>query len=286
MIVNCSVCFHPKYSEIHARLKSGEPVQRVASAYGLPRTNVARHNRSNHPPPREPESKRKRALSDPRKNPPEEREPMPTDEEIVSIKTHEGRTQIVARFVDRGLWRNLETAQKFARLWPDATPERIARYARDAAEIVRDHRGPKLLRREVMIAEGWRLYRKAYQRDQLGAALNCLRFLFELDGLAYEPGLVDALLESKAWALFEPVIKRESPYLYERLNSLVRIAESARRKAQEIVDNPAPALVEAGTAEEPTEREEPETFAAPRNVGGRRPRAARVEDDEEGSDEG
>jgi hypothetical protein len=276
--VLCSVCYHPKYSEIHARLKTGEPVQRVANDYGLPRSNVARHHRANHPPPKEPkpEPKPRKAQSDPRKNPPEEREPMPSDEEIASIRSHEARTQIVARYIDRGLWRNLETAQKFARLWPDATPNRIARYAGDAAEIVKDHRGSKLLRREVIIAEGWRLYRKAYQRDQLGAALNCLRFVFEADGLAYEPGLVDALLESKAWALVEPVIKRESPYLYERLSSLIRIAESARRKGQEIAENPALALVET-TGETVHE----ETFAAPRNVGGRRPK-----DENEGSAEG
>lgn len=262
-------------------------MQRVAQAYGIPRTNVGRHHKANHPPPKEPEPKAERkARSDPRKNPPEEREPMPTDEEIASIKTHDGRTAIVARYIDRGLWRNLETAQKFARLWPDATPERIARYARDAAEIVRDHRGPKLLRREVMIAEGWKLYRKAYQRDQLGAALNCLRFIFEADGLAYEPGLIDALLESKAWAMFEPVIKRESPYLYERLHSLAKLAESARRKGQEIAENPAIALVETTAEEAPEEGEPEETFAAPRN-GGRRPRVeVTTESQDEGTEEG
>lgn len=282
------MCFHPKYSEIHARLKTGEPVQSVATSFELPRSNVARHHRNNHPPPRESAPEPRKARSDPRKNPPEEREPLPSNEEIAATKTHEGRTQVVALFVDRGMWRNLETAQRFARLWPDASSERIARYARDAAEMVRDHRGPKLLRREVMIAEAWKLYRKAFQRDQLAPALNCLRFIAEQDGLAPEPDLVDALLESKAWALFEPIIRRESPCLYDRLNSVVRAAESARRKAQEIVENPAPALIEA-RVDEPSEepKDEPvETFAAPRNVGGRRPRASRVEDDGEGSDEG
>lgn len=272
----CKVCYHPKYAEIYDLIKAGDSTLSLSRRFDLDRRVVERHRNADppHPPPkgRNEDGSEKEKKTRPKKDESDEREPLPTSDEIVATKDRDGRKEILAQFIDRGKWRNLESARRFHRLWPDMSFERIASLAAEAADEVRAFRGPRRLRREVMIAEGWNVFRKAMSYGQLPAALNALRFVAELDGLVYEPGLVDALLETQAWKIIEPLLQREAPKLWEKFVALVEMAERARVQAEEVARNPAPLLVEAETVRDaPESNETAESFAASRN-GGRRPR--------------
>lgn len=281
----CRVCLHPNYAQIHDLLKRGEAMLAIERRFGIDRRLVNRHRtaKPSHDPPKErPEDAKPEPTKTKRPREQDDREPLPTTEEIVAAADRRDRREILAVLIDRGKWRNLESARRLRRLWPDMSVERIAALAREASDDVRMLRGSRPFRREVMIAASWEVFRKAMGYGQLAAALNALRFVAELDGLVYEPGLVDSLLETQAWKIVEPLLRRESPRLWEKMVAIVELADGVRRQAEETLRNPEPLLVEARTEESKDEPEE--TFAATRN-GGRRPRVERKQEDE-GSAEG
>lgn len=165
----------------------------------------------------------------------EERDPLPTSEEIATAKTRENRRRILAQFIERGRYRHLETCQKFERLWPDLTVDQIARLAEDAAEDLRILRGSHRLKSEAILGEAWSLYARAKSFGQLAAALNTLRMIAEMEGVLVDPNELRRM-EHRVFRLVRGLLEKGAPHLIPSLDKLLAEVDREMREATRTIE--------------------------------------------------
>lgn len=235
----CSVCQHPKRAEVEHAIERGEPIKRIATLYQLPVTTVRRHRDADHRN-KAPIAEAKiiaipADMAPPLRPEPEPRNPWPTNAEIVKIDTPAGRRELLLRYFAERRWKGGKTIALLAYLWRrhlgDRAEEQVAEIAANAALRLQRLRGPRHMRREEMIAKAMSIAEKAEAAGKWADAISALKFVAEMDGLTYEPGVLSALVEAQAWRLIRPLIEREAPQLIEKIDRTLTGAERRRQRA-------------------------------------------------------
>jgi hypothetical protein len=277
----CTICNHPNRRQIEDSIRRREPIDRIARLQAVSATAVRRHRDGDH------EVKRPTPVK--KRNP----SPWPSDDEIRGMNQRQERTRLLVRYFAERRWEGGKTVAYLAFLWRPyfgySAETIVAELAGEAAATHAKLRGSREFRREEMIVRYKRIADKAERAEDFAAAISAMKQECELDGLAHDPGMVTALLEAQAFrAIVRPLIEREAPHLIEKIERAALAAEKSRQRATRIIEmGPTAEEVGIATPPDPSFETPTESFAAPRNSGGRRPRAEATGDPaDEGSAEG
>lgn len=236
----CSVCDHSRRDEIEAALERDVPLKRVAKLYEVPASSVRDHRDGDHKNARPADPNRPRPRDDPRaaanaSNAGPPTNPWPTNAEIAAIDTPVGRRDLLFRYFAERRWKGGRTVALLAYLWRrrlgHRAEEQIAELASEAALRHQRLRGSRHMRREELIARATTIAEKAEKAGKWADSIQALKFVSELDGLSYEPGMLSALVEAQAWRLIRPMLEREAPHLIERIDRTLAGAERRRQRA-------------------------------------------------------
>jgi transposase-like protein len=226
----CKVCRHPSRRRIEEALARGESNDSVAREHGIARSTLQdhrrrKHNQTNPLPPEtleEAGARKKHASS---------------ADEIRALTSQRDRRDLIFRFLAEGRWKGPRTVLMLATAWPDPKKNpgelliEIAEMAADAALRHARLRGSRDLRREETLIEARSLYQAAKKAGKYADALGALKFVAELDGLTYEPGTAQALLEAQAWRIVQPIIRDRAPQVIEEIDRALAGADRRREKA-------------------------------------------------------
>jgi hypothetical protein len=252
----CLVCDHSERFHIENDLKRGTPKARVAKTYGISRTRLVDHIKAKHEektPAKEP--------ADKPSDDPEDK--FPDDYTIRLVSTKREMQRIVDRHIAEFKYRGAKTIAKLARLWRDQLGNdaemRVAEMVAESAKKHRITRGPKDVRKELLIVEVFNILDRCKATGDWKAALSATQQLAELDNLKEDKSLDRAVLVQ-----IVNLIEHEAPHLKSRVEE--RLAQF------EIVVDQAKAVLEGEMPRENhflAPREEPifEAPATPRSNG-------------------
>lgn len=251
----CAVCDHTDRIKIEARLDAKDPIKTIAREHQLPPSSLKEHARKNHKEtrPHKPvdPSKTKIEISLPPSSPENQAPRWPTNDEIAAIeKTHE-RIAICYRALAERRYKGPKTIALFAHLWrkslakesKDPAEMTVALYFARAAERHARYRGTREFKREVLIIRAEEVHDLAKREGKPDAALNCLKFIAELDGITYEPGMLSALVEAQTWRLVQPLLQQKYPQAMKEIAAVMASADNKRSKAKKLL-NEGPTFAE------------------------------------------
>lgn len=242
----CAVCDHTDRTKIEARLDAKDPIKTIAREHQLPPSSIREHVKADHktkrPAPPEDPSKPKIEIKPPPS--PENQPPVwPTNDEIATIDTRAGRASLCYRALVERRYKGPRTIALFAHLWrkdlKKSTNEPaetvVALYFAEAAEKLARYRGTRSFKREILIMKAEEVHDLAKRDGKHDAALNALKFIAELDGITYEPGMLSALVEAQTWRLVQPLLEKKYPGAMKEIAGLMASAETKRSKAKRVL---------------------------------------------------
>jgi hypothetical protein len=246
----CLVCDHSERFHVEAALKRGTPKARVAKQYGISRTRLVDHIKAKH----EEKNPAKEPVDEPSEDPADK---FPDDYLIRLVSSKREQQKIVDRHIAEFRYKGIKTIAKLARLWRDFLGNdaelKVAEMVAESARKHRIGRGPKDVRKELLIVKTLDLYEKCYNSGDYKTCSTLINQLAELDELKDDPSIYKAVLVQ-----IVQLIKHEAPFMEQRVNE--RLAEF------EIVVDQAKAVLEGEILPETkalSPKEEPISEAPP-----------------------
>lgn len=241
----CAVCDHTDRIKIEARLDARDPIKTIAREHQLPPSSLKEHVRKNHKEtrPHKPIEPKTIENTPPPPSPENQAPRWPTNDEIALIdRTHE-RIALCYRALAERRYKGPRTIALFAHLWRKSLAKEskepaettVALYFAKAAERHARYRGTREFKREVLIIRAEEVHDLAKREGKPDAALNCLKFIAELDGITYEPGMLSALVEAQTWRLVQPLLQQKYPQAMKEIASIMASADNKRSKAKKLL---------------------------------------------------
>lgn len=246
----CLVCDHSERFHIENDLKRGTPKARVAKQYGISRTRLVDHIRAKH----EEKNPAKEPIDKPREDPADK---FPDDYEIRLMSTKREMQRIVDRHISEFRYKGTKTIAKLARLWYDKlgidAELKVAEMVAESAKRHRITRGPKDVRKELLIVEVFNILDRCKATGDWKAALSATQQLAELDGLKDDKSLDRAVLVQ-----IVQLIKHEAPHLERRVEEHLAQFEIVVDHAKAVLEGEIPPQMPLlSHAEEPVQEAPP-----------------------------
>lgn len=232
-VVACLVCKHPDRFKIETALKRGSPKARVAKDFSISRPTLYDHIREKH------EEK------DPAKEPisplqTEPVDPYPNDTQIKHMTNRTERLRFVERMLADRMYRGTESIAKLARLWRGSLGNdaevHVAQLVAEAARRHKISRGPRDVRKELLIVKLQDLYERCYGSGDYKTALAAIGQLAERDGLKDNQNSLDRAVLVQIVQL----IKHEAPHLERRVEEHLAQFEIVVDQAKAVLEGEIP----------------------------------------------
>lgn len=231
--VTCLVCNHPNRYRLETDLREGVPKARVAKQYLISRPKLYDHIKEKH------QAKNPASPSQVQEDPTNRDEPELSDELVRDISNRKDRLAHIERLISDRRFEGTKTIAKLARLWRpwlrDKAEDEVCLLVAEAARRHRLKRGPKDVRKELLIIEILSLKEKCTNSGDYKTAASLLAQYAEQDGLKENSSLDRAVLVQ-----IVQLIRTEVPQFAPRVEEHLAQFEIVVDRAKAVLEGEIP----------------------------------------------